>query len=353
MSQTNKNQYQTQFSNTNFDRYSKEEERKKEAEQRRQQAEEKKKAYEEEKLRLQLEEERRKRQKEKEAAMLKKQELEEKKRMLLEEMERRKAKEEEAEKTRKKEAAYKEKLDRWRSKYQKLSLPTGQKFIDKSTETKILDSTKKKTEATKSDENANMASVGTSWPEKVAENELENRVGSSVDSLPEVKQKKKIGNPFTQEVCESLRVPCRFVTEHPCCKLPQRIELVGRPRAMDGSADLRWRFMQSRGRQAEGRMIEGFGSNRKSVSMQPVSSSFNVLSRPSSAIPYSHYTSKGVVSVPRYHYNGGPAVTSTILRQCWRLTYLNCARERDHPCCSLNSGGQRSTNLLDRWLSRS
>ena len=116
------------------------------------------------------------------------------------------------------------------------------------------------------------------------------------------------------------------MTEHPCCKLPQRIELVGRPRAMDGSADLRyrnspififrfihpyvrlqgwpsvivckmaafcysrrrqlfsfsisssllfsfphslnnlsairWRFMQSRGRQAEGRMIEGFGSKR-------------------------------------------------------------------------------------------
>ena len=66
--------------------------------------------------------------------------------------------------------------------------------------------------------------------------------------------------------------------------------------------------MQSRGRQAEGRMIEGFGSNRfvkiskitnvktkndqnfafcrKSVSMQPVSSSFSVLSRPSPSIPY-------------------------------------------------------------------
>merc|ERR1719398_613423 len=101
-------------------------------------------------------------------------------------MERRKANEEEAEKERKKEAAYKEKLDRWRSKYQKLSLPTGQKFIDKSTETKILDSKKTKTEATKSEENT---SAGTTWPEKVAENELENRVGSSVDSLPEVKQK--------------------------------------------------------------------------------------------------------------------------------------------------------------------
>ena len=213
MSQSNQNQYQTQFSNTNFDRYSEEEKREEEErkkEQRRQQAEEKKKAYEEEKLRLQLEDERRKRQKEKEATLLKKQALEEKKRQLLEEMERRKASEEEAEKAQKKEAAYKEKLDRWRSKYQKLSLPTGQKFIDKSTETKILDSKTKKTEATKSDETENMESVGTSsWPEKVAENELENRVGSSVESLLEVKQKKKIGNPFTQEVCESLRVPCR------------------------------------------------------------------------------------------------------------------------------------------------
>ena len=209
MSQSNQNQYQTQFSNTNFDRYSEEEKREEEErkkEQRRQQAEEKKKAYEEEKLRLQLEDERRKRQKEKEATLLKKQALEEKKRQLLEEMERKKANEEEAEKLRKKEAAYKEKLDRWRSKYQKLSLPTGQKFIDKSTETKILDSKKKKTEATKSEEKT---SAGTTWPDKVAENELENRVGSSVASLPEMKQKKKIGNPFTQEVCESLRVPCR------------------------------------------------------------------------------------------------------------------------------------------------
>jgi hypothetical protein len=31
----------------------------------------------------------------------------------------------------------------------------------------------------------------------------------------------------------------RFVTEHPCCQLEQTIELVGRPRALDGSADLR------------------------------------------------------------------------------------------------------------------
>merc|ERR1712223_872098 len=342
------NQYQTQFANIDSN------EKISVAEERRKHAEEKRKAYEEEKLRLQREEEERRRQKEKEAMLLKKAALEEKKRLLLEEMARRKEKEEAL----RKEMAYKEKLDRWKSKYQKVSLPTGQKFLDKSTETKILDLNTKSENAEISQSNdkiVEMATTTTSSPEKIAENELENRVGSSVggsSSLSEVKQNKKIGNPFTQEVCENLRVPCRFVTEHPCCKLPQRIELVGRPRAMDGSADLRWRFMQSRGRQAEGRMIEGFGSNRKSVSMQPVSSSFSVLSRPSPSIPYSHYTSKGVVSVPRYHYNGGPAVTSTILRQCWRLTYLNCARERDHPCCSLNSGRQRSTNLLDRWLSR-
>ena len=206
--------YQTQFSNTNFDPHSETkergaEEREKGADQRRQHAKEKERAFEEEKLRLQLEGKRRKRQKEKEAALLKKQALEEKKRLLLEEMERRKAAEE-AEKARKEEAAYKEKLDRWRIKYQKLSLPTGQKFIDKSTETKILDSKKKETKETKQSDDDMATAAGTNWPEKVAENELENRIGSSLNRLAaKVKEKKKIGNPFTQEVCESLRVPCR------------------------------------------------------------------------------------------------------------------------------------------------
>ena len=168
-------------------------------------------AKEEEKLRLQREEEERRRQKEKEAMLLKKAALEEKKRLLLEEMARRKAKEEAL----RKEAAYKEKLDRWKSKYHKVSLPTGQKFLDKSTETKILDLNTKSENAEISqskDKIVEMATTTASLPEKIAENELENRVGSSVggsSSLSEVKQNKKIGNPFTQEVCENLRVPCR------------------------------------------------------------------------------------------------------------------------------------------------
>ena len=29
-------------------------------------------------------------------------------------------------------------------------------------------------------------------------------------------------------MCAKLRVPCRFVTEHPCCKLPQDIGMLGR-----------------------------------------------------------------------------------------------------------------------------
>ena len=33
---------------------------------------------------------------------------------------------------------------------------------------------------------------------------------------------------FTKVMCDKLRVPCRFVTEHPCCKLPQDIGLLAR-----------------------------------------------------------------------------------------------------------------------------
>ena len=33
---------------------------------------------------------------------------------------------------------------------------------------------------------------------------------------------------FTRALCDKLRVPCRFVTEHPCCALPQGINMVGR-----------------------------------------------------------------------------------------------------------------------------
>ena len=33
---------------------------------------------------------------------------------------------------------------------------------------------------------------------------------------------------FTESVCASLRVPCRFVTEHPCCSLPQGINMMAR-----------------------------------------------------------------------------------------------------------------------------
>merc|ERR1739838_131511 len=67
------------------------------------------------------------------------------------------------------------------------------------------------------------------------ENEIENFVKEEKGNT--YKEHENQNTPFTEALCEKLRVPCRFVTEHPCCKLPQRIELVGRSRAMDGSAD--------------------------------------------------------------------------------------------------------------------
>jgi hypothetical protein len=66
-----------------------------------------------------------------------------------------------------------------------------------------------------------------------------------------------------------------------------------------------------------------------------------------------------VVSVPQYYYNGGPETTTTILSQCWRLSYLDCTVEKAHPCCALapeqqikETRGSLSASLLDKWLVR-
>ena len=66
-------------------------------------------------------------------------------------------------------------------------------------------------------------------------------------------------------------------------------------------------------------------------------------------------TKKHIVSVSfsRYFYDGGPDLTSTILSQCWRLIYINCLQDRDHPCCGLTNRSDRlANNVIDRWLRR-
>jgi len=137
---------------------------------------------------------------------------------------------------------------------------------------------------------------------------------------------------------------------------------------MDGSADLRWRFMESRPSKVvagqrrpsdtnggprdgpQGRMITGFGGQtgfKRPSSFSVKESANNIL--------YNHSVSKGKVLVPRYHYDGGPQLTKTILQQCWRLNYLNCRLEPDHPCCALKTNhlvDSLSTNMLDKWLRR-
>ena len=57
--------------------------------------------------------------------------------------------------------------------------------------------------------------------------ERENETENLLSSGPGASQRKE-PSLFTAEVCEKLRVPCRFVTEHPCCALPQGIDMMGR-----------------------------------------------------------------------------------------------------------------------------
>jgi len=242
----------------------------------------------------------------------------------------------------------------------------GQQYLDKSWETKILDSdtadrqeqiashrapvpssrhdvvTTERTTTTTTTPRPRPQPTRRVWLDvDETENETENM-------LSEVAGKRKEPSMFTEEMCDKLRVPCRFVTEHPCCSLPQDIDMMGRPRAMDGSADLKWRYYQSRGGRrggtrpgsstrgsGEARMLSGFqaGYNNK--------------------IPYNSWKSPTDIRVPRYFYDGGPDLTSTILSQCWRLTYLNCRRDRQHPCCELRDrSDHQANNLLDKWLRR-
>jgi len=167
------------------------------------------------------------------------------------------------------------------------------------------------------------------------ENETEN----------ELKQNRKDDKAvmFTPQLCDKLRVPCRFVTEHPCCQLPQDIGMVARARSMDGSADLKWRFYQSRDgissrgnrNKGNGRMLSGFRSGYNGN------------------IPYNSWSSPTEIRTPKYFYDGGPDLTSTILSQCWRLTYLNCIFDREHPCCGLtNNSDSLANNVIDKWLRR-
>jgi len=279
--------------------------------------------------------------------------------------------------------AYAEKLAKWAQKKAKMSKSNRRKYIDKSDKTIIKHETVKKAptypKKPTSTERYHITTQATIRPiveediiltemlnSEEGSNDIENYVKETEGNI--FKEKEKQDTPFTEALCEKLRVPCRFVTEHPCCRLPQRIELVGRARAMDGSADLRWRFMESRPSEVvagqrrpsetnggprdgpQGRMITGFGGQtgfKRPSSFSVKESANNIL--------YNHSVSKGKVLVPRYHYDGGPQLTKTILQQCWRLNYLNCRLEPDHPCCALKTNhlvDSLSTNMLDKWLRR-
>ena len=143
------------------------------------------------------------------------------------------------------------------------------------------------------------------------------------------------------------------------------IDLVARARSMDGSADLKWRKLKTAGPQA--RSIDSlFTQDPTSSITQPILNK---------KIKYNHATSKSSVSIPQYHYDGGPETTSTILGVCWRLVYLRCPpppmpstdnspetaealsrAEKLHPCCQLNrKPGEDSTgdSRISKWLSPS
>jgi hypothetical protein len=163
------------------------------------------------------------------------------------------------------------------------------------------------------------------------------------------KQQKEIiaESIFSSEMCYALRVPCRFVSDHPCCEYLTPLEMAARSRAMDGSADLKWRGATR---------LHGSEEQKESSAMA------RSLRLPQSAMPnlisYTSADNETSVQTPTYHYSKSPEAIYTILGQCWRLHYLRCgsADTAGHPCCQLVSNPGPMTpadNALTRWLDTS
>jgi len=58
--------------------------------------------------------------------------------------------------------------------------------------------------------------------------------------LQEIEEKQRPElKALDRRLCAELKFPCRFISDHPCCKFEMPLGMVARARAMDGSADLR------------------------------------------------------------------------------------------------------------------
>ena len=179
------------------------------------------------------------------------------------------------------------------------------------------------------------------------------------------------GKGYNRDLCATLRVPCRFVTDHPCCNYEMPMDLVARSRALDGSADLKWRPVSLGGPRTAG---QGRSLFRNKKMLPPA-----VVNK---RIKYNFAKSKKTVQIPQYHYDGGPEMTSTIVGLCWRLHYIQCPPtggggadgssaavggtknnsvwvnpqkvKKVHPCCQIlrrpSQGSSPLASRVSRWL---
>uniref|UniRef100_A0A0K2VHW5 Uncharacterized protein n=1 Tax=Lepeophtheirus salmonis TaxID=72036 RepID=A0A0K2VHW5_LEPSM len=146
---------------------------------------------------------------------------------------------------------------------------------------------------------------------------------------------------FSKAICLELKVPCRFVVDHPCCLYEMPMDLVARARSMDGSADLIWRSSSPYVTRA--RSLSGFSKNYPS--------------RRGRHISYDFATSRSGVRTPKYSFDGyGLEITSNLIGNCWRIMQnINCSITKDHPCCLLSKkpSGPPTLDRVSRWIQNS
>jgi len=70
-------------------------------------------------------------------------------------------------------------------------------------------------------------------------NSVETALAAALLSEPLAREGEAAYVALDEKSCAALRFPCRFVSDHVCCKYRMPLGMVARARAMDGSADLR------------------------------------------------------------------------------------------------------------------
>lgn len=188
-----------------------------------------------------------------------------------------------------------------------------------------------------------------------AETELSAKQNASAsDSSPNRRQsspapRERHPERYDLSVCVSLKVPCRFVRDHQCCRFEMPLSMAARGRAMDVKENQNW-LVDSPLSQQEWRSRGRSLVEEENLDFRPVHE--DILTD----VRYTHARQEERVAAPEYHFSTDPGVLNTIVGLCWRMASVRCrsqGAQDAHPCCQLLSKPrprEPAETRLTKWL---